>query len=491
MIIICLFFATFESNAQLICPDFDMIDYNDQSWHLYDILEEGKVVYVFQFGGTEANWEYQSSGQLADFYNLYGPNGSNQAMVFAFTGLDINALLGGYEPFYNWVEGVQYPTFYYDWDFSFSNLFGLSQAQSWFSVFRICPDRGIIRYDTAPTAEQMAADMSLCTIATQPRDAKLTKSTFDTKPSCPNETRPISVTLTNLGTQPLTSCNIRTVFAAHSISNYAWSGNLPTYHSEVIELPDMNLYGDSANIKVIAQTPNGDVDLNHANDTISYALKPSVRWDADEIRVEGLTDGYGPSLYWDITGDDGIKIDSGGNHWVYLLDGEGAPAGYGYPDNYHFEKTIPLIGDGAGCMEIKVLSGLGYGVCCDYGDGYVRFFKGDSLMFEYTNFGRRAYDKFYLPWVATEDIAVTKSLSIFPNPTNGNIVASFRLSENADVDITIYNLMGQQVQNVPIANYPNGKHEVQINTEQLPNGVYWLALRDKKSVQTVKFVVAR
>jgi hypothetical protein len=60
------------------------------------------------------------------------------------------------------------------------------------------------------------------------------------------------------------------------------------------------------------------------------------------------------------------------------------------------------------------------------------------------------------------------------------------------LDVQVYNLMGQRVQAVPLATYPIGKQEVVMNTAILPNGMYWLSMRDAAGgVQSVRFVVAR
>ena len=59
------------------------------------------------------------------------------------------------------------------------------------------------------------------------------------------------------------------------------------------------------------------------------------------------------------------------------------------------------------------------------------------------------------------------------------------------LDMSVYNIMGQRVLTVPIATYPSGKQEVGLQTQTLPNGIYWLTLRDAARVQAVKFVVAK
>jgi hypothetical protein len=44
---------------------------------------------------------------------------------------------------------------------------------------------------------------------------------------------------------------------------------------------------------------------------------------------------------------------------------------------------------------IRVLSGYGYGICCDFGGGYIRFKRGSETIYEFTDFGRRAYQTIY------------------------------------------------------------------------------------------------
>ncbi len=67
--------------------------------------------------------------------------------------------------------------------------------------------------------------------------------------------------------------------------------------------------------------------------------------------------------------------------------------------------------------------------------------------------------------------------SVFPNPTNTNTNVRIELNESRNIEMMIYNSLGQRV---GYKNYGtlNGLNDLLIQTEQLENGVYYIELND-------------
>lgn len=70
-------------------PDFELQDLNGNTWHLYELLEAGKHV-ILDFSATWCSpcWDYHEMGLLNEAYTLYGPESTNELMIFMIEGDD-------------------------------------------------------------------------------------------------------------------------------------------------------------------------------------------------------------------------------------------------------------------------------------------------------------------------------------------------------------------------------------------------------------------
>jgi len=60
----------------------------------------------------------------------------------------------------------------------------------------------------------------------------------------------------------------------------------------------------------------------------------------------------------------------------------------------------------------------------------------------------------------------------FPNPANPVTVVRYDIPTQAEVTLTLYNLLGQQVRELVKAEQPAGRYEVEVDMKNLPSGVY-------------------
>jgi len=93
------------------------------------------------------------------------------------------------------------------------------------------------------------------------------------------------------------------------------------------------------------------------------------------------------------------------------------------------------------------------------------------------------------PTSVAENPPVPEKIEIFnsyPNPFNGSSTIRYRLTEPADVNLSIYNLRGQKVYNLVEGRFDAGIHSVDWNAPDVPSGVYFARLVAGSETKSLK-----
>lgn len=92
-----------------------------------------------------------------------------------------------------------------------------------------------------------------------------------------------------------------------------------------------------------------------------------------------------------------------------------------------------------------------------------------------------------------EEIATNvATVSLYPNPATDAINLTYSLKNATTVSFEVFNIIGQNVQTTKPSELAQGEYRTTINTSELKNGVYFVAVKEgSKVVNTLKFVINR
>ena len=91
--------------------------------------------------------------------------------------------------------------------------------------------------------------------------------------------------------------------------------------------------------------------------------------------------------------------------------------------------------------------------------------------------------------VGVETIANLTHFNMFPNPTGGNVFVELELAENATVEISIVNALGQMVHQRVLPNVQTEK--VELETAEFTSGVYMVHFNINNKQFTRKLIISK
>lgn len=92
--------------------------------------------------------------------------------------------------------------------------------------------------------------------------------------------------------------------------------------------------------------------------------------------------------------------------------------------------------------------------------------------------------------VSQEPLNTSTTLHCFPNPFQKSTVIEYQLTENTSIDMKLYNITGNLVQQIIKPQQQiTGKHQLELNASNIPNGIYYLRMKAGKHFLVEKLVI--
>lgn len=93
--------------------------------------------------------------------------------------------------------------------------------------------------------------------------------------------------------------------------------------------------------------------------------------------------------------------------------------------------------------------------------------------------------------LGVQQLSDAVSFEMYPNPTSNNTTLAFNLTKDQNVDIEVYNMLGDVVYSANQGMLSSGQHTVMINGSTLSNGIYMVRIITDGGATTQKLVIQK
>ena len=284
--------------------------------------------------------------------------------------------------------------------------------------------------------------------------------------NCAGEVAP-TITISNDGASSLSSLDINYQVNNEDVNTYQWSGNLGFGEMEAVDLPAAGFTVlDNNDLIIYTTNPNGNPDEDTSNDTIATTFASALEVVPDIHLYLKLDDNPGETT-WELKNSAGEVLYSGGPYTV--------------PQQF-LQETFDLTEDD--CYTFLIFDEGGDGLT---GAGFFALREADlSMIYENQDFANtEELVQFSINQTSIRD-NVLAEFNVYPNPFENYTNVSFTLDEITDVNLAVYNVIGEVVYNVQNRDMSSGIHNLIIDTQEFARGIYFVKLKVGDKLYTKK-----
>lgn len=449
--------TTLVSAQNWTATDLDGVQHS-----IADYVAEGKTVLVdLSAHWCGPCWAWHGTGIMEKMYEEFGPEGTNDLMVFFIDGSQNTAntdqstlalLQGAAGSQGDWTAGTEYPIIG-------PNGQGVLVANQYDfpgypTLFMHCPGapNGVEIQRTATWQQFYTSWRNACPSAFNNGNVDATLFSSEASLVCPDDE--VKVELHNMGTTNLTSATVTLMDGATPVGTVNWTGNLARWATAEVLFPSVDITGPTDLMGVVS-APNGGTDDHPEGDEQAYSYDLALTAALATVNFEIRTDGYASEITWKLFN---------GNGQVVAQD----PAG-NYANNTTYNYWWDL--NPNECYTLEVYDSYGDGI---FSPGFYKIKSGGVTLIQGGSHASLGQEKFVAgATVSVVENALESGLSVFPNPTSGMLTIDLDLPRAATVEFTVHNVLGEVVLQ-KTAGQAQGSQQVSLDLGALANGSYVL-----------------
>ncbi len=454
-----------------IAPDFTVTDINGNTHRLYDYLNQDKVV-ILDFSATWCGpcWSYHNSAALKTFYNQFGPNGTDEAMVIFMEGDTRTNTACLYGPtgcnnstVGNWVANTPYPIV----DLPNTTVTGAYRIAFYPTVYGIYPNRVLTELKAVPAATLANYLANEPAPATEQHEVRIINYEGPVQ-ACKDDLE-LAVRVQNYGLSPITAIDFEIWDdQGNLIKEFTWTGSVGKYDYRNVSL------GAIALTEPMTLTIKASVDGQQVfeNSELTVAVEPNPELVAfRNLRIEVTTDNNAAETSWEMRDSKGTIL--------FTNDA-------GLENNKTYSRTY-ITKEGE-CYRFTIFDTQGNGL---QGSGGYRITDSNGdVMAEGKSFGFQSSHGFSATRTVSvhEDISGLNTLALYPNPASDLMQVDLDFKEAMEVTISIVDESGNTVRQWSPTRYGQGQQTVQVDVVDLVPGMYFVRVQKEGQQAARSFV---